>query len=430
MEIHVIGLGVSAQANLDLEAQALLASLTVADKVLGSTRQLATLTHSPCQAQPQALPKLSELADYIARWQQQGVTKLAVLASGDGLHYGIGAWLGRFAQGNPRISKIRYYANVSSVQVACHRLGLAMQDVQVVSLHGRPLASLRRYLQPNRCLILLTDSLSQPQHIAQELVQAGLDESQLQVCEALGYEHEKLTGYCAKELAELDDEFDPLNLVVVTTSGQRSFYPSAPGIAETSFVTDKGQGKGMITKREVRLAALSYLAPDAEDVVWDIGAGCGGVSVELAYWQAKAKIYAVEHHPERLACLEENRQRFGVMQNLHIIAGRAPQALAELPLPNKVFIGGSDGTLDSLLAQVWSLLPVGGCLVVSAVTENSRCQLMGFMNARDLAADAAEDGLQIATSKSERLAGQRIFRPSLPVNLYQFIKIKALSDEP
>ena len=430
MEIHVVGLGVKAQAVLCQDVQSLLASLSAHDKILGSARQLETLGEIAYQAQSHTLPKLADLADCIKHWQQQGVEKLVVLASGDALHYGIGAWLGRFVDQNPVLNTIRYYANVSSVQEACHRLGLSLQDAQVVSLHGRPLFSLRRYLQPNRHLLLLTDQFSQPQHIAKELLQAGLDDSQIQVCEALGYGEEKVTAYSAKELAELAHEFNPLNVVMVTTSHQASFYPSAPGIAESRFVTDKGHGKGMITKREVRLAILSYMALDAKDVVWDIGAGCGGVSVELAYWQAKATVYGIEHHPERLACLEENRQRFGVMQNLQIIAGRAPQALVDLPLPNKVFIGGSDGALEEMMNQVWCLLPEGGRLVVSAVTETSRCQVMSFMTSRDLAQDAEDDALQIAISRCERLAGQRVFRPSLPVNLYQFIKTKALNNEP
>ncbi|MBR7888288.1 precorrin-6y C5,15-methyltransferase (decarboxylating) subunit CbiE [Marinomonas sp. A79] len=423
MKIHVIGLGVNEHANLDAMVQAVLASLSAQDIVLGAPRQHETLVEHKHQAQSCDLPKLSELDNHFAQWHQEGVRQVVVLASGDPLFYGIGAWLKRtFAAEN-----LCFYPNVSSVQVACHRLGLSLQDVQVVSLHGRPLATLRRYLQSNKTLVLLTDQHSQPHHIAQECVQAGLGESELSVCEALGYEQEKVRSFLVKTLLDETFDFDPLNVVVVKTSSQKSFYPSSVGIPDGSFVTDKGEGKGMITKREVRLAILSYMTIEQGDTVWDIGAGCGGVSVEFAYWHPRSQIVAIEHHPERLACLAANQDRFGVMQNLSIVSGRAPEVFADVLAnqkyrPNKVFIGGSDGELAQLMAQVWALLPLGGGLMVSAVTEDTKYQVMQFAQTRESAQDAEEQSLQVAVAKGERLAGQRVFRPNLPVTLHHFIK--------
>ena len=431
MPIHVIGLGVNEHANLDASAQAALASLSEQDIVLGSPRQHDTIAAYFHNAQRCDLPKLKQLEGDFATWQTQGATQVVVLASGDPLYYGIGAWLMRtFSPEN-----LMFYPNVSSIQVACHRLGLSLQDVNVVSLHGRPLSSLRRHLQSNSTLVLLTDQYSQPKHIAQECVQAGLDQSEITVCEALGYEQEKVRSFVAEaftaeEAFETALDFDPLNVIVVKTSQQTSFYPSAVGIPDASFITDKGDGKGMITKREVRLAILSYMNIEQGDTVWDIGAGCGGVSVEMAYWHPRSHIIAIEHHPERLACLTANQDRFGVMQNLSIVAGRAPDVLVDLlsqhngqnRAPNKVFIGGSDGELSALMAQVWDLLPDGGSLMVSAVTEDTKFQVMQFAQARESAQDADEQSLQVSIAKGERLAGQRLFRPNLPVTLHHFKK--------
>lgn len=434
MPIHVIGLGVNQVAHLDDAAQAVLASLSVNDVVLGAPRQHETITHYSHLARREDLPKLSMLKDAFAAWQSDGAEQVVVLASGDPLYYGIGAWLMRTFS----LESLRFYPNVSSIQMACHRLGLSLQDVQVVSLHGRPLVSLRRHLQSNKTLVLLTDQYSQPKHIAEECIKAGLDQSEITVCEALGYAQEKVRTFVAKFLLDTEIECDPLNVIVLKTSQQASLYPSAVGIPDTSFVTDKGDGKGMITKREVRLAILSYMNIEQGDTVWDIGAGCGGVSVEMAYWHPRSQIIAIEHHPDRLACLTANQARFGVVQNLSIIAGRAPDALVDLFVgnllagnnaqhgkPNKVFIGGSDGELRALMAQVWDVLPVGGSLMVSAVTEETKYQVMQFAKQRDDAQDADEQSLQVSIAKGERLAGQRLFRPSLPVMLYHFRKMTA-----
>lgn len=422
LQIHIIGLGVNAKANLDESAQAALANLSEQDIVLGSPRQHDTISTYIHVGKVCDLPKLKQLEKDFETWQQQGVKQVAVLASGDPLYYGIGAWLMRAFPAE----QLCFYPNVSSIQAACHRLGLSLQGVQVVSLHGRPLASLRRHLQSNRTLALLTDQYSQPQHIAQECVQAGLDESEIIVCEALGYQQEKVRHFVAKDLINTDLEFDPLNVIVVKASQQVSFYPTAPGIPDANFVTDKGDGKGMITKREVRLAILSYMNIDDGDTVWDIGAGCGGVSVELAYWHPRSRVVAIEHHPERLTCLTANQERFGVVQNLSIVAGRAPDVLVDLPsqidTPNKVFIGGSDGELSDLMTQVWARLPVGGSLMVSAVTEDTKFQVIQFAQVREVANDADEQSLQVSVAKGERLAGQRLYRPSLPVTLFHFTK--------
>ncbi|ETX10835.1 precorrin-6y C5,15-methyltransferase subunit CbiE [Marinomonas ushuaiensis DSM 15871] len=427
MKIHVIGLGVNEQANLDASAQVTLANLSEQDIVLGAPRQHETISLYTHKAQYFDLPKLKQLESEFDNWQKQGAKQVVVLASGDPLYFGIGAWLMRHFS----LNDVEFYPNVSSLQVACHRLGLSLQNVQTVSLHGRPLVSLRRYLHGNNTLVLLTDKHSQPKNIAQECVLAGLQNAEITVCEALGYGAEKVRTFSVNDLLKADITFDPLNVIVLKIPANNGFYPLAPGIPDTSFITDKGDGKGMITKREVRLAILSYMNIQNGDVVWDIGAGCGGVSVELAYWHPNSQIVSVEHHPDRLACLKANQERFGVVQNLSIVEGRAPEVLENILLkhkaPNKVFIGGSDGELVALMAQVWSLLPIGGSLMVSAVTEDTKYQIIQFAQQRETEQDAEEQSIQLAVAKGERLAGQRVYRPNLPVTLFHFTKASANS---
>lgn len=421
MKIHVIGLGINEQAQLPKEAQEVLAKLTETDKLVGSERQLSMVKMYGTTAQTHLLPKLKDLKHHMDEWASLGVQRVVILASGDPLYYGIGAWVHRSFSDQ----EVRFYPNVSSIQAACHRLGISLQNAQVFSVHGRPLASIRTQLHPSKTLLLLTDKTNNPQAIAKECVEMGLGLSELFVCERLGYEHERVVRYTANSLAHVEDAFDPLNVVIVNTSAQPGRLPSTPGFKDSLFVTDKGDGQGMISKREVRLAVLSYLGVEAKEVVWDIGAGCGGVSVELAYWNPESEVFAIEHHETRLSCLEANRERFGVVKNLHVVQGRAPEVLANLPAPKRVFIGGSDGEMQALLDEVWQRLPLGGVLLVNAVTDATMMETMTFLAKRDTAQDAYDESSTLQVYRGERLAGKRIRRPHLPVSLWRFEKCLA-----
>ncbi len=416
MQIHVIGLGVSQVARLDPTAEQALRS---ADLVIGSERQLAVIASLLAPGQNAlTLPGLGELKALLASQAKAGVAQVAVLASGDPLFYGIGRWFGRHFDAQ----QLHFYPAISSIQAACHRLGLSLQEVTVLSLHGRPLEKIRTQLRRNRDLVILTDRFSTPQVLAGECIAAGFDDSLLTICECLGYAEERVTTFRATELVASETVFDPLHVTILRTRGAGGVLPAFPGIADEQFVTDGPAGKGMLTKREVRLAILSLLQPGDHDVIWDIGAGCGGVAVELAYWNERTEVHAVEHHPDRLRCLEANRRRFGVVSNLQVAEGRAPEALDALPRPDKVFIGGSDGELPGLLGQVWGALPAGGMLVASAVMETTRQQLLGFLQQRQARADGQWETLQVAVSKGGELAGQLLYRPGLPVTLFKFLK--------
>ncbi|WP_370280214.1 precorrin-6y C5,15-methyltransferase (decarboxylating) subunit CbiE [Pontibacterium sp.] len=421
MQLHIIGLGVAEQAQLSLDAQQALAA---ADMVIGSERQLQVVDHLLGESPTLTLPKLSELKALITSYAKEGMQSVVILASGDPLYYGIGRW---FSCQFPD-EQLRFYPAVSSIQAACHRLGLSLQDVNVLSLHGRPLEKIRTQLKRNSTLVILTDKHSTPQVLAQECIAAGFEESRLSVCEALGYSHEQVRTFNAPDLVTQETEFDPLHVTVIRVRGAGGVLPEFPGIPDGNFVTDRPNGSGMLTKREVRLAILSLMQVSRDDQVWDIGAGCGGVAVELAYWNPDSQIHAIEHHPERLRCLKANQDKFGVVSNLNIVEGRAPAALADLPAPDKVFIGGSDGELEALLAQVWDQLPDNGVLVASAVTESTKQHLLGFYETRMKQGDSYSQTTQIAVNRGDQLAGHLVYRPALPVTLFSFRKASVTED--
>ena len=426
ISIHVIGLGINDKAQLTDKASN---ALLNADWVVGSSRQLEVVADfifengkarpSEMSSLPQrlTLPPLKELKNLIDNIDRN-VKSIVILASGDPLFYGIGGWVSRSFTN----AQINFYPGVSSIQGTCHALGLSLQDVKVLSLHGRPLEKIRSQLKSNNTLVILTDKHSHPRALAQECVNAGFIEATISVCEALGYDHEKVRTFSAMDLIENAYQFDALHVSVIKTKKSQKGVHEFPGIADNAFFTDGEKGKGMITKREVRLNILSLMQPANGDVIWDVGAGCGSVAIELCYWNEMTQVHAIEHHTDRIFCLEKNQDHFGVVTNLHIVPHRAPQAFEGLPNPNKIFIGGSDGELDVMLKTLWSKLSVGGLLVASSVMESSRQYLVSFYQERQQAQDAQCESVQVAVSRGGELAGQLVFRPALPVTLFKWLK--------
>jgi len=413
--IHIIGLGVSEKAELLEPARE---ALKQSSWVVGSERQLKVVAHLLDEDQKQKiLPPLKALSQWL-REEKLSESSFSILASGDPLYFGIGRW---FLKHYP-IDVLNFYPAVSSIQAACHEIGVALQDVEVLSLHGRPLAQIRKTLKPAQTLIVLSDKKSNPQVLAKECINAGFLDASITVCENLGYPEQGVNTFKVKDLSGSSENFDPLHLSVIKTGlSVSNLLPSFPGIPDENFVTKIGSDKGkaykaMMTKREVRLAILSLMQANNADVIWDIGAGCGSVSVELAYWNKTVQVHAVEHHPERLACLNENSDRFGVGSQLNIVEGSAPDCLVDLPDPSKVFIGGSDGRMPELLACSWNKLPENGLLVIAAVTETSKSHVLKFHDSIESTCEL--ETLQISVSKGSQLAKQLIYRPNLPVTLF------------
>ncbi len=434
MAIHVIGLGAAEQAVLTANAMQALDNSQV---IIGSPRQLETVSiylnsDSEFVAQPRLieLPKLNELKELLTELSthQASDLQISILASGDPLYFGIGRWLSKQSDISELsiFSELCFYPGISSIQAACHKLGLSMQDCDAISLHGRPVETLRSLIRHNQTLVILTDKHSQPKRLAQECSDMGYQNAKITVCEDLGYEKEQVRSFSIETLltdspAEPNLNFSDLQVTVIET-GISQLMPQFPGFNDELFITGKEAGKGLITKREVRLAVLSLLQPSRGDVAWDVGAGCGGIAVEWAYWNKQGQVLAIEHNDQRFDCLQQNSQRFGVVDNLKPIQGRAPAVLDTLPQANKIFIGGSDGEMSELLAFCWMQLPEQGVLVVSAVMETTKQQLLTFRDELLMVGNAVIETSQVAISRGEELAGQLVYRPNLPVTLFRFQK--------
>ncbi len=395
--IHVIG--ISGEWPPSREAERVLAQ---ARRVIGAPRHLEML--GAVKAEKIVFPQPFDNLSAVLAGREEEET--VILASGDPLFYGLGNWLLRHLDA----SRLRFLPAVSSVQQAFARIGKPWQRARIVSVHGRPLSCLRAALKPGELYALLTDKESQPQAVARELAAANLLDSTIWVAESLGWPEERVRRFNVGELLAQQPQVQPLHVTIIETAGEGGVLPVFPGIDDALFETGD-EPRHMISKREVRLAILSHLQPRAHDIGWDIGAGCGGLAVEWARWNPLGEVHAVEEKENRFTALQANREKFGVVLNLHPVLGRAPQALAALPDPDVVFIGGSGGELESILAQCWQRLKKGGRLVATSVTEESRGRLMNFI------ADKQAKWLEISVARGESLGGQRMLRPQRPVLL-------------
>lgn len=367
--IHVVSLGCGDYRGLSTAACTVLQE---AEVIIGAQHHFTEIAPLHCKAKTFLIPSPFSGLNSLLQSNQQH--KMVILASGDALFFGIGSWLintlGKTA--------LVFHPNVSSLQTAFHRVGLPWQDAVIHSLHGRPLSTLRLHLANKQLIGLFTDAKSNPVAIAQLLCESGFAESTLHICEALGSTEEKVSSLDAQTLSQQADNFHPLTVCIIECVGHNKALTAFPGIPDEHFSTGAEAGKGMISKREVRLAILSLMQPSPQEVAWDIGAGCGSVSVEWARSNPTGQIYAIEHHADRIEHLLINNERFGTRLNLTPIQGTAPQCCAQLPSPDAIFIGGSDGELAMMLDYAWQQLEAGGKLVASAVTEESRQALNHF----------------------------------------------------
>jgi precorrin-6B C5,15-methyltransferase / cobalt-precorrin-6B C5,C15-methyltransferase len=333
----------------------------------------------------------------------------ALLASGDPGFYGIAASLLRVV---PR-DEVRIWPAVSSVQFAFARAGEPWSDARFGSLHGRGLEGLAPLLGSPR-IGLLTDARNDPSVVARFLVETGWGDLAMLVAEDLGLPTERLArGRPADFVAWRGSD---LNVVLLLREGADP-RPLGPGLPDDSFA----HARGLITKAEVRAAVLSALRVPRAGVFWDVGAGSGSVSVEACLLSPGLRAFAVEKTPEALAHLAENRRRFRVA-GLTCVRGEAPEALATLPDPDAVFVGGSGGRLREILSAVWARLLPGGRCVAAAVLLETAAEALAWARSEGAAAEV----VQLQASRGRTLAGGRhLLEPQNAVTLVACTKREA-----
>ncbi|ANM27136.1 precorrin-6Y C5,15-methyltransferase (decarboxylating) (plasmid) [Rhizobium sp. N941] len=328
-----------------------------------------------------------------------------MLASGDPFLYGVGATLSRHVAAK----EMRTIPAPSAFSLAASRLGWPLQDVAAISLHGRPIDLIRPHLHPGRRIIALTSDERGPGELAALLAADGFGQSQLTVLEALGGTRERRRHALAADFDLTDiDSLNVCALQIAAREGAR-ILPFAVGLEDALFEHD-----GQITKREIRAMALSALAPRHGELLWDIGAGSGSISIEWMLANPSLTAIAIEQSPERAARVARNASAFGV-PHLAVVEGEAPGALAGLPEPDAIFLGGGGsepGVIDAAIAA----LKRGGRLVANAVTLEMEAVL--------LSEHAKRGGslTRIEISRAGPVGTMSGWRPAMPVTQWRWTK--------
>ena len=413
-QISVVGIGLDGSLGLSDRVKEIIQQATVLG---GAKRHLSYFLEHPALKLP--LTDLNRDLDSII--SKADTEKVVILASGDPLFFG----LGRLLLNKVAPEKLQFYPHLSSIQLAFSKLKISWQDAALVSVHGRNCNRLIQLLKQGKDKIaVLTDSHNNPSAIAKLYLALKLPVNySFAVCENLTTKDGAITCFDNTEITALSklssDHFAPLNVLVLTKNNlaTRINLDTLPliGIPDSAFLSFSDR-PSLITKKEVRSVIVSELELQPQQTIWDIGAGTGSVSVEIARIVPSAKIYAVEKTAIGTSLIEQNAQRFAV-QNIQAINKKAPESLADLPTPNRIFIGGSGGNLASILNACQTQIAANGVIVIALATVEHFVTILQWANQNDWHYHI----LQLQISRSIPIANLTCFSPLNPISI---IKLK------
>ncbi len=360
-------------------------ALRAADVVLGTGRLLDALPADVAGKRIEAGGALAETLEMAHERRALG-ERVCLLASGDPGFFG----LVRVAAARFGPEGLEIHPAPSSVAAAFARAGTHWDDATVVSAHGRPLASAVEVALEQPKVAVLTAPDQPPEALGRALLDAGCAARQVTVCARLGHDDEAVTRTDLTGLAA--GSFPPLSVVILQAPGALD-GGGAPTLAWGRPDDLYDHRAGMITKAEVRAVALGKLALPATGVLWDVGAGSGSVAIECARLAPGLRVFAVERRSDDVDRLRENASGTGVV----VVEGEAPAALAELPDPNRVFVGG--GGLNVLESVMGRLRPDGVVVATYAALDRAAA-----------AASRLGHVVQIAVSRGVPLGGSGALR--------------------
>lgn len=393
MNVTLIGMGSGQPENLTLQG---LAALRQADLILGARRLLAVLP-AGCTENRAAAYRPDEVAELL---QTSGAENAVLVYSGDtGFYSGASSMLEKLEALGVRA---RVLPGLSSIQLLAAALGRPWQGWNLVSAHGRTCDPVAECMQ-GRPTFFLTGGSEDPATLCAQLAAEGFGDVQGVVGQCLGTPEEKLFRGSVKELAA--GRFNSLSVLLV--EAVEGLPRRAPGLPDEAFE----RGDVPMTKQEVRAAVLAKLAVRPEDILWDVGAGTGSVSVELALAAPRGRVYAVECRPEGCALIKANREKFRT-RNLVLVEGLAPTALSDLPAPDAVFIGGSKGSLAAIVDAALDKNP-DARICVSAIALETLSAAVAALTAKGRTVQVS----QIAISRAKAVGGLHLMMAQNPIYL-------------
>ncbi len=412
MSIAVVGIGLDGSQGLTKDVQEILQEATF---LAGSKRHLGYFVDHP--AEKLDLVNLKTGIDAIATAANLAHHSVVILASGDPLFFGLGRLL--LEHFDP--SKIRFYPHFSSVQLAFSRLKIPWQDAQLISVHGRSTDQLvKLFKQGKDKIAVLTDTNNNPSAIARLLLALELPVNySFYICENLGDATEKVSHFTPSEITKLSkldhNFFATLNVLILIRETQADDIDLANlpliGLPDSSFLSFRDR-PSLITKKEVRLAILGELSLQPNQTVWDIGAGTGSVSIEIARLCPSSQVYAIEKTGMGSTLVTKNSHRFK-LDNVTSINGKAPEVLLGLPNCDRVFIGGSGGNITDILDVCHQKLTTKGIIVMTFATIEYQLQAINWLSNNSWQYRL----LQLQISRSTPISHLTRFTPLNPVTI-------------
>ncbi|MFM6194306.1 MAG: precorrin-6y C5,15-methyltransferase (decarboxylating) subunit CbiE [Planktothrix sp.] len=421
MMIHVVGIGLDGASGLSNSVLNVIETATI---LVGSDRHLSYFPEHP--ASRIVLQDLTEtiftIRQELTRWElekrESTHNSIVILVSGDPLFFGFGRLL--IAELPPE--QLTFHPHVSSIQLAFNRIKTPWQDAHIISVHGRSLEMLIQALQQGvEKIAILTDNIHNPVVIAQLIQNLDLPSRyQFWVCENLGGNDERVQQWQIESLK--NQEFSSLNLIILLRQSRSKTEPldlskiSSFGIPDQLFLSYSDR-PGLMTKREVRTLVLGELALQPKQTIWDIGAGTGSVSIEIARLFPDSTVYSIEKTAAGTTLIEQNRQRFQV-NNLVSIHGEAPDILHHLRSPHRIFIGGSGNNLSEILGICSIRLSPGGIMVLALATlEHLNTALSWLEQRKRIERSWSYRILNVQLSRSVPVANLTRFSPLNPVTI-------------
>ena len=393
--LTIIGMGEDGWDGLSAKARH---AVETAEAIVGSSRLLAFLPRSTADLHEWPQP-FSAVVDRIRPLSGR---RTVVLATGDPLNYGVARKLMEFIP----LAEMEIIPHLSAFSLAASRVGWSLPDCDTLTLHGREAAHIEPFIQPDVRLLVLTADAGTIAEVARRLVARGFVGSEITVLENMGGTRERQSTFIADAMpGAAFSDLNTLAIRCVASPGAKLFSRVA-GLPDEAFVHD-----GQLTKREVRAATLATLAPSPEKLLWDVGAGCGSVSVEWMRAARATQAIAFESNPDRLAMIAANADALGVPR-LKTVAGAAPDTYQGQPAPDAVFIGGGIW-VPGVFENAWAALKPGGTMVANVVT------IEGELHLYDLHEKHGGDIVRMEISHLTHVGRLRALKPRMAVTQWR-----------
>ncbi|MBU4531077.1 MAG: precorrin-6y C5,15-methyltransferase (decarboxylating) subunit CbiE [Hoeflea sp.] len=398
--LTILGIGDNGLDSLTPPARAL---FEASETIIAPERVLARID---CGGR-ETIPWTFGIKETIAYLMARRGRPTTILATGDPMFYGVGATLMRSLD----TAEMRVIPSPSAFSLAAARLGWALQDVAMISLHGRSVHGLASHVQPGARIIALTSTGRTVIEAAQILSARGYGRSEMQVLEHIGGPAERIKVLRADRIAADKPSFADFNTLAIECVAEPGavLLPAVPGLQDEAFEHD-----GQLTKREVRAVTLARLGPVPGGLLWDVGAGCGSIGIEWMRAARGARAIAIESSESRRTMTAHNAIVLGA-PGLDIVAGAAPAALADLAMPDAVFIGGGISH-DGVFEAAWEALRPSGRLVANAVTVEGEARLFALQSVH------GGELIRLQVNRAEPVGRYLGWKPLMPVTIWSVTK--------